>query len=101
MTELRNVEAELTRFRLRLLALAVVMLALRAAGLAAGAAGAAPRRPGAQAESNRTAVVPIVPNRGRSSTATAWCWPPTTGLHAGDHALRLTDLDETIDASAR
>jgi hypothetical protein len=34
MTELRNVEAELTRFR-ALLALAVVMLALRAAGLAA------------------------------------------------------------------
>ena len=66
MTELRNVEAELTRFRLRLLALAVVMLGafgllgwrlyvlqvLRHDDLAR------------QAETNRTAVVPIVPNRG-------------------------------------
>ena len=66
MTELRNVEAELTRFRLRLLAVAVAMLGafgllgwrlyvlqvLRHDDLAR------------QAETNRTAVVPIVPNRG-------------------------------------
>ncbi|HMN57032.1 MAG TPA: penicillin-binding protein 2 [Ottowia sp.] len=66
MTELRNLEAELTRFRLRLLVVALVMLGafgllgwrlyvlqvLRHDDLAR------------QAETNRTAAVPIVPNRG-------------------------------------
>jgi penicillin-binding protein 2 len=42
-----------------------VLLVLRAAaGAAGGAAGAAPRRLATQAEANRIAVVPIVPNRG-------------------------------------
>jgi len=66
MTEIRNVEAELTRFRLRLAVIALVMLlafgllawrlyhlqVLRHDDLLQ------------QAETNRTAVVPIVPNRG-------------------------------------
>ena len=66
MTELRNVEADLSRFRLRVLvagllvfvcfslltARLVYLQVYRHADL------------GAQAESNRTAVVPIVPNRG-------------------------------------
>ncbi|MFT3778399.1 MAG: penicillin-binding protein 2 [Ottowia sp.] len=66
MTELRNVEAELTRFRVRLAVVALVVLAcfallgwrlytlqvLRHDELAE------------RAETNRTAVVPIVPNRG-------------------------------------
>ncbi|XAH24124.1 penicillin-binding protein 2 [Xylophilus sp. GW821-FHT01B05] len=66
MTELRNVEAELARFRRRLLVIALVVLG--AFGLIVG------RLVylqivryddlAAQAESNRTAVVPIVPNRG-------------------------------------
>ncbi|MDO5288393.1 MAG: penicillin-binding protein 2 [Pseudomonadota bacterium] len=66
MTELRNAEAELTRFRVRLLVVALVVLAgfgllawrlyhlqvLRHDELAR------------QAETNRTAVVPVVPHRG-------------------------------------
>ncbi|MFT4195600.1 penicillin-binding protein 2 [Ottowia sp.] len=66
MTELRNVDAELTRFRVRLAVVALVVLAcfallawrlytlqvLRHEELAE------------RAETNRTAVVPIVPNRG-------------------------------------
>ena len=66
MTELRNVEVELTRFRVRLSVVALAVLlcfgllawrlytlqVLRHDELAQ------------QAETNRTAVVPIVPNRG-------------------------------------
>jgi len=66
MTELRNVEADLTRFRARVLAVTALVLAcfgllalrlvylqvVRHADLSE------------QAESNRTAIVPVVPNRG-------------------------------------
>lgn len=66
MTELRNVEADLTRFRARVLAVTVLVLAcfallairlvylqvLRHEDLRE------------QAENNRTAIVPVVPNRG-------------------------------------
>jgi penicillin-binding protein 2 len=66
MTELRNVEADLTRFRARVLAVTVLVAAcffllvlrlvylqvVRHADLSE------------QAESNRTAIVPVVPNRG-------------------------------------
>src|ERR1043165_5992986 len=66
MTELRNVEADLSRFRMRVLAASLVVvtcfLALgsrliylqvfRHADLSE------------QAENNRTAIVPVVPNRG-------------------------------------
>ncbi len=66
MTELRNVEADLARFRMRVLVISIVVLlgmsllvsrlvvlqVLRHEDLKA------------QAENNRTAVVPIVPNRG-------------------------------------
>ena len=66
MTELRNLEAELTRFRLRLLAFAGVMLLAfallgwRLVVLQVERHDELAR----QAETNRTAVVPIVPNRG-------------------------------------
>ena len=67
MTELRNIQADLSRFRLRVLIIAIVVViafglvaarlvwlqVLRHDDLAE------------QAESNRTAVVPIVPNRGQ------------------------------------
>ncbi|WP_198971237.1 penicillin-binding protein 2 [Xylophilus sp. ASV27] len=66
MTELRNVEAELARFRRRLLVIALVVLG--AFGLIAGRLVYLQvvryDELAAQAESNRTAVVPIVPNRG-------------------------------------
>ncbi len=67
MTELKNLESELDRFRLRLLAAAVLVL---------GGFGVLAARLSylqidryedlaAQAETNRTAVLPIVPNRGQ------------------------------------
>ncbi len=66
MTELRNLEAELTRFRLRLLAFAAVML-LAFALLGWRLYVLQVQRHddlARQAETNRTAVVPIVPKRG-------------------------------------
>lgn len=66
MTELRNVEAELARFRLRVLVVALVVL-LCFVLLAARLSYLQIWRHEdlrAQAESNRTSIVPIVPNRG-------------------------------------
>lgn len=66
MTELRNVEAEIRRFRLRLIVVGIAMLlafglvALRLYVLQIVRHDAFAER----AETNRTAVVPIVPNRG-------------------------------------
>ena len=66
MTELRNVEAELSRFRARLLVAAIAVLV----GFSLVGARLAYLQVyrhedlSAQAESNRTAIVPIVPNRG-------------------------------------
>ncbi len=66
MTELRNVEAELRRFRLRLIVVGIAMLiafglvATRLYVLQVVRHDAFAER----AETNRTAVVPIVPNRG-------------------------------------
>jgi len=66
MTELRNVEADLTRFRARILAASLValtcflLLALRLAYLQVVRHDDLAE----QAEANRTAIVPIVPNRG-------------------------------------
>ena len=66
MTELRNVEADLSRFRLRVLVAGLVvfacfsLLAVRLVYLQVYRHADL----GAQAESNRTAIVPIVPNRG-------------------------------------
>ena len=105
MTELRNVDAELTRFRVRLAVVALVVLAcftllgwrlytlqvLRHDELAE------------RAESNRTAVIPIVPNRGeiidRNGVVLA------TNYKA--YTLEITPsrtgrpLDEAIDAIGR
>ena len=66
MTELRNVEADLSRFRLRVLVAGLVVFACFSL-LAARLVFLQVYRHadlGAQAESNRTAIVPIVPNRG-------------------------------------
>lgn len=66
MTELRNVEADLSRFRMRVLVvgivivLAFVLLASRLVYLQV----VRHEDLSEQAESNRTAVVPVVPNRG-------------------------------------
>ena len=66
MTELRNVEADLSRFRRRVLVAGLVVFACFSL-LAARLVYLQVYRHadlGAQAESNRTAIVPIVPNRG-------------------------------------
>src|SRR3954468_774876 len=66
MTELRNVEADLSKFRLRVFAaslvvvLCFVLLAVRLAWLQIWRHS----EPLEAAENNRTAVVPVVPNRG-------------------------------------
>ena len=66
MTELRNVEADLSRFRVRVLVASIVVL-LAFAVLASRLVVLQVFRHevlNEQAESNRTAVVPVVPNRG-------------------------------------
>jgi penicillin-binding protein 2 len=66
MTELRNVEADLSRFRARVLAASlVVLVCFLLLAIAAGVpAGVRHEDLSEQAENNRTAIVPIVPNRG-------------------------------------
>ena len=66
MTELRNVEADLSRFRLRVLVAGLVVFVCFSLLTARLVYLQVYRHAdlGAQAESNRTAVVPIVPNRG-------------------------------------
>ena len=67
MTELRNVEADLSRFRARVLVASLVVLCAFAV-LAARLVYLQVYRHddlSEQAESNRTAIVPIVPNRGQ------------------------------------
>ncbi len=66
MTELRNIEAELTRFRARVLVASIVVLVCFALLIARLVWLQVVRHEelSARAENNRTAVVPIVPNRG-------------------------------------
>jgi len=66
MTELRNVEADLSRFRLRVLTITVVVVVafLLVASRLVYLQVFRYEDLNEQAESNRTAIVPIVPNRG-------------------------------------
>ena len=66
MTEIRNVEADLARFRTRVFAVSVLVLACFAVLTARLVYLQVVRHDDlrAQAESNRTSIVPIVPNRG-------------------------------------
>jgi penicillin-binding protein 2 len=66
MTELRNIEAELARFRLRVLVVSVVVLVCMGLLVSRLVLLQVVRHEDlkAQAENNRTAVVPVVPNRG-------------------------------------
>jgi penicillin-binding protein 2 len=66
MTELRNVEADLTRFRARILAASAVVLVcfLLLAARLVWLQVVMHEELDERAESNRTAIVPIVPNRG-------------------------------------
>src|SRR5574343_308193 len=66
MTALRNIEADLSRFRLRVLAVSVLVLVCYGLLVARLLYLQVWRHDDlqAQAQSNRTAIVPIVPNRG-------------------------------------
>ena len=66
MTELRNVEADLARFRMRVLVISIVVLLCMSLLVSRLVVLQVLRHEDlkAQAENNRTAVVPIVPNRG-------------------------------------
>ncbi len=103
MTELRNVEADLARFRARIFvaSLAVVLCFTLLASRLAYLQIARHEDLKEQAENNRTAIVPVVPNRGlildRNGIVLA------TNYSA--YTLELTpakvpDLEQTIDALA-
>ncbi|MCS4510729.1 penicillin-binding protein 2 [Xylophilus ampelinus] len=103
MTELRNTEADLHRFRRRVIVIALVVLGAFGLVLSRLVYLQVTRHEdlAAQAESNRTAVVPIVPNRGlildRNGLVLA------TNYSA--YTLEITPskvgaLDDTIDALA-
>ena len=66
MTELRNIEADLARFRLRVLVVSIVVVLCMGLLVARLVLLQVVRHDDlkAQAENNRTAVVPVVPNRG-------------------------------------
>ena len=103
MTELRNVEADLARFRLRvfivgiavvlcfvlLVARLVVLQVVRHDDLRA------------QAESNRTAVVPVVPNRGQILDRNGIVLANNYSAYTLEITpSRVEDLEKTIDALA-
>ena len=107
MTEVRSSEADAARFRVRALVIgAVVLLAfclvaarlvylqvVRHEDLAA------------QAESNRTAVVPIVPNRGlildRNGVVLASNRPDFRLLFMRDEHMKPKDVEEIVDRLAK
>jgi len=111
MTELRNVEAELARFRLRVLVVSAVVLlcfGLLAARLVVLQVSRHDDLT-AQAENNRTAVVPVVPNRGLildrngvvlATNYSAYTLEITPSRVAGLEQT-LTGLSEVIDISPR
>jgi penicillin-binding protein 2 len=103
MTELRNVEAELTRFRRRVLIasglvlLAFSLLASRLVYLQV----VRHEDLSAQAESNRTAVVPIVPNRGLILDRNGFVLATNYSAYTLEITpSKVANLEETIDALA-
>src|SRR3990167_8206708 len=101
MTELRNVELAEQRFRLRLLVVAAMVFAAFCLVLARLVFLQVVRHEGRakQAESTRTAVVPIVANRGlildRNGVVLATNYAAYT---LEITPSRVADLDETIEA---
>ena len=111
MTELRNVEADLARFRLRVLVVSIVVLAcfgLLAARLVELQV-VRHEELKAQAESNRTAVVPVVPNRGlildRNGVVLATNFSAytleITPSKVASLEQTLADLSQVLEVSAR
>jgi penicillin-binding protein 2 len=101
MTELRNVEADLSRFRVRVLVASIVVLVafLLLASRLVYLQVVRHDDLSEQAESNRTAIVPVVPNRGlildRNGIVLATNYSAYT-LELTPSRLR-TGLDATID----
>ena len=111
MTELRNVEADLARFRLRMLVVGIVVLACFAL-LALRLVVLQVLRHDelkAQAESNRTAIVPVVPNRGlildRNGVVLATNFSAytleITPSKVNSLEQTVADLSQVMDISAR
>ncbi len=103
MTEIRNVQADLSRFRLRVLVITIVVL-LAFLLLASRLVYLQVVRHddlNEQAESNRTAVVPIVPNRGQILDRNG----VVLATNYSAYTLEITpskvaNLEQTIDALA-
>ncbi len=111
MTEFRNVQADLTRFRLRVLTVTALMLvlfvllALRLVYLQV----LRHNDLNEQAENNRTAIVPVVPNRGlildRNGLVLATNYSAytleITPSKVVDIEQTIEDLSQVLDISAR
>lgn len=112
MTELRNVEADLSRFRTRVLAASLVvlacflLLAMRLVYLQV----VRHDDLNEQAENNRTAIVPIVPNRGLildrngivlATNYSAYTLEITPSRLAAPLDKVIEDLSEVLDIQAR
>jgi len=101
MTELRNVEADLARFRLRvfLVSVVVVLCFLLVAGRLVVLQVVRHDNLKAQAESNRTAVVPVVPNRGQILDRNGIVLANNYSAYTLEITpSKIKDLEETIDA---
>ncbi len=101
MTELRNVEADLARFRLRVFVFSIVMLLCFALVAARLVVLQVVRHEDlrAQAESNRTAVVPVVPNRGQILDRNGVVLANNYSAYTLEITpSRVNDLEQTIDA---
>lgn len=111
MTELRNVEADLARFRTRVLAISLVVVVCFALLLARLVYLQVWRHDDlrAQAESNRTSIVPIVPNRGlildRNGVVLASNYSAytleITPSKSGNIEQTLNELSTVLDITAR
>ncbi|MGZ8261138.1 MAG: penicillin-binding protein 2, partial [Caldimonas sp.] len=103
MTELRNTERELARFRLRLLAAALfVLVAFGLLGARLAYLQVAKHEDlSTQAENNRIAVVPITPNRGLILDRNGVVLANNYSAYTLEIApARVKQLDRTIDALA-
>ena len=103
MAELKNLEGELDRFRLRVIAAGVfVLLGFALLGARLSYLQVVRHEDlSAQAETNRTAVLPIVPNRGRILDRNG----EVLATNYSAYTLEITpskvdDLEATIDSLA-
>ncbi|HWS05000.1 MAG TPA: penicillin-binding protein 2 [Burkholderiaceae bacterium] len=104
MTELRNIQADLSRFRLRVLIIAIVvviafgLIAARLVWLQVVRHDDLAE----QAESNRTAVVPIVPNRGQILDRNGVVLATNYSAYTLEITpSRVANLEQTIDALSK